>query len=156
MLHKALAAQSPPRSTPLNVFLQINTSGEDAKSGLPLLSPTSAEPATSELAALALHILTDCPTLRLHGLMTIGSYSSSTSADPNPDFAALDESRRALLAVLGAAKTSEALRKKVEQIERDGLEMSCGMSEDYVQAIKQGSSSVRVGSKIFGARPPRA
>ena len=156
MLHKALSSQSPPRSSPLNVYLQINTSGEDAKSGLPSLSPSSASPETSELASLALHILTDCPTLRLKGLMTIGSYSSSTSADPNPDFDKLDQSRKALLVVLRDARDGNAaLGVKVGEIEADGLEMSCGMSGDYVQAIKQGSSSVRVGSKIFGLRPPR-
>ncbi|KAL8276151.1 hypothetical protein RQP46_011445 [Phenoliferia psychrophenolica] len=156
MLHKALSSQSPPRSSPLNVFLQINTSGEDAKSGLPTLSPTSTSPESSELASLALHILSECPTLRLKGLMTIGSYSSSTSEDPNPDFEKLDECRKALLAVLaGARDANAALGEKVGEIENEGLEMSCGMSEDYVQAIKQGSSSVRVGSKIFGLRPKR-
>ena len=35
------------------------------------------------------------------------------------------------------------------------LELSMGMSNDFQQAIKQGSTSVRVGTTIFGSRPPR-
>ncbi len=33
-----------------------------------------------------------------------------------------------------------------------GVELSMGMSEDFERAIAAGSTSVRVGSKIFGAR----
>ena len=31
-------------------------------------------------------------------------------------------------------------------------DISMGMSDDYMEAIKQGSTFIRVGSKIFGAR----
>ena len=34
----------------------------------------------------------------------------------------------------------------------EDLELSMGMSGDFVEAIARGSSSVRVGSSIFGAR----
>lgn len=37
----------------------------------------------------------------------------------------------------------------------DELELSMGMSADFVQAIKEGSSSVRVGTRIFGERPKK-
>lgn len=144
-------------------MLQVNTSGEDAKAGVPSLSSSSSassDLAANELALLALHILSECPTLCLKGLMTIGSFSSSTALAPNPDFTALGESREALLAVLqgfkAEGKGGDKVREGVEEIERDGLEMSCGMSEDFVQAIRQGSTSVRVGSRIFGARPKKA
>jgi uncharacterized pyridoxal phosphate-containing UPF0001 family protein len=39
----------------------------------------------------------------------------------------------------------------VEAIDQD-IELSMGMSNDYAQAIMQGSTNVRVGSAIFGAR----
>lgn len=40
---------------------------------------------------------------------------------------------------------------------RNGLlEISIGMSDDYVDAVRFGATMVRVGSAIFGARPPRA
>jgi uncharacterized pyridoxal phosphate-containing UPF0001 family protein len=35
------------------------------------------------------------------------------------------------------------------------VELSMGMSEDYEVAIRMGSTNVRVGSKIFGQRPPK-
>ncbi|KAI5480024.1 hypothetical protein MNV49_001989 [Pseudohyphozyma bogoriensis] len=151
LLQKALAAQSPARDTPLNVYLQINTSGEDSKSGLPPLSSSSSD-GESELVLLASHILSSCPLLRLKGLMTIGSFTASTSTDPNPDFETLGATRDALVKAL---ESKDGESDAFKQVKADGLELSCGMSEDFAQAIKQGSSNVRVGSRIFGARPPR-
>lgn len=47
-------------------------------------------------------------------------------------------------------------RKQVNQVLPDqSLELSMGMSEDYLQALKAGSTNVRVGRTIFGARPPK-
>ncbi|GAA5972636.1 hypothetical protein JCM11641_002948 [Rhodosporidiobolus odoratus] len=158
LLQAALSSQSPPRPTPLNVFLQVNTSGEEQKSGLPALSPSSSSPATGELVDLASYMLSSCPNLRLKGLMTIGSYGASTSSAPNPDFNALKDSREALLEALRAkAGADEALKSALEAAESEGgLELSMGMSSDFVEAIEQGSTNVRVGSSIFGARPAKA
>ena len=38
------------------------------------------------------------------------------------------------------------------KFQASSIELSMGMSTDYMQAIKQGADVVRVGSKIFGAR----
>lgn len=47
-------------------------------------------------------------------------------------------------------------KKQVEQVlPGQSLELSMGMSEDYIQALKAGSTNVRVGRTIFGARPPK-
>lgn len=158
LLAKTVAGLSPPRPDRLNVFLQLNTSNEDSKAGLAPTLAAGGEGGPSELLALALHVLATCPELRLKGLMTIGSFDAShAEGEANPDFATL---------VRCAGELVEALRKEVEggkgeikegveEIEREGLELSMGMSDDFVQAIKQGSSNVRVGSRIFGARPPR-
>jgi PLP dependent protein len=85
--------------------------------------------------------------------MTIGSFESSTAdGELNPDFEVLVKAREELL---------EELRRKVESNEgydvvvKEGLELSMGMSEEFAHAIRQGSSNVRVGSKIFGKRPPK-
>ncbi|GAA6024885.1 hypothetical protein JCM10207_000275 [Rhodosporidiobolus poonsookiae] len=155
LLHNTLSSQSPARSTPLNVFLQVNTSGEEQKSGLPALSSPSSP---SDLVDLAAHILSKCPTLRLKGLMTIGSFDASTSSAPNPDFDALKATRSALLEALKErAGSDDALRQALEVVEQDGgLELSMGMSSDFVEAIEQGSTNVRVGSSIFGARAPKS
>ncbi|GAA5981189.1 hypothetical protein JCM10908_004014 [Rhodotorula pacifica] len=155
LLHSTLAALPTPRSAPLNVFIQINTSGEDQKSGLPALSDSTASQGSGEVVDLAVHILEECPTLRLRGLMTIGSLDSSVSAHPNPDFERLKETRSALLAAL---REREDVKQAVEQLEREqegGLELSMGMSSDFAEAIERGSTNVRVGSSIMGARPPR-
>ncbi|TNY23192.1 cytoplasmic protein [Rhodotorula diobovata] len=158
-LHNTLSALSLPRETRLNVFLQVNTSGEEQKSGLPALSRSSSSSADGPLVDLAVHILQKCPTLRLKGLMTIGSLEASTSDAPNPDFERLKETREALVAALraqtGGAEQDDALRKAVDEGEEEELELSMGMSSDFVEAIEQGSTNVRVGSSIFGARPAK-
>ncbi|KAJ8502697.1 hypothetical protein ONZ45_g11513 [Pleurotus djamor] len=125
----------------LNVMIQVNTSGEDAKSGLPPLSSLSAPEALkdSEVYKLASHILTDCPRLSLMGLMTIGSLAESTKEDEvNQDFERLKDTRDALRSVLPPSNT---------------LLLSMGMSSDFEVAIRSGSDIVRVGTGIFGARP---
>jgi uncharacterized pyridoxal phosphate-containing UPF0001 family protein len=56
---------------PLSVFVQINTSGEDSKSGLSLDGGES-------VMTLAKHIKENCPHLKLAGLMTIGAADGSS------------------------------------------------------------------------------
>ncbi|CAH2448351.1 Putative non-specific single-domain racemase [Komagataella phaffii CBS 7435] len=114
----------------INVFIQVNTSGEEQKSGIS---------SYDDLLALAKVIKNDCPNLTLKGLMTIGSIQQSTAAgERNKDFDQLTAHNEKLESDLGTT-----------------LELSMGMSSDFEQAIRQGSTSVRVGSSIFGARPPR-
>ena len=48
----------------------------------------------------------------------------------------------------------ERLEQELELGER--LELSMGMSEDFEGAIQAGSGEVRVGSTIFGTRPPKS
>ncbi|KAL8660754.1 MAG: hypothetical protein Q9202_006265 [Teloschistes flavicans] len=80
----------------LNIFIQINTSDEATKSGLPppssssSSSPTSSSPTTTsippETLALAKYIRDSCPHLHLRGLMTIGAIARShaTVTKPSP------------------------------------------------------------------------
>lgn len=122
----------------LKVFIQVNTSGEESKSGL--------EPNSDELLKLAKCIKDDCAeNLKLQGLMTIGAIARSQAAkegDENEDFVKLKEVR-------------EWLSKELGSSEND-LELSMGMSEDFESAIRLGSSEVRIGSTIFGERPPKS
>ncbi|KAI3405860.2 hypothetical protein KGF56_001467 [Candida oxycetoniae] len=115
----------------INVYLQVNTSGEEQKSGF-----TSEEDMQETI-----EYLTNDPEstkLKFQGLMTIGSFAESTSGEENHDFKKLQEFK-------------EKLDKKYDL----DLHLSMGMSNDFEQAIKQGSTSVRVGSLIFGARPKK-
>lgn len=118
----------------LRIMVQVNTSGEDSKSGV--------EPA--DTVSLCRHIIEKCPHLQLTGLMTIGAIARSRATTPdteNEDFIALREVRDKVAKELGW--------------EESKLELSMGMSADFEGAIKQGSDEVRVGSQIFGERPQK-
>ena len=107
----------------LGIYLQVNTSGEESKSGL---APGS------ELVDLAKDIAANCPRLSINGLMTIGAPGDLSCFD------ALVKCREEVAEALG--------------VETDSLDLSMGMSGDYDHAIERGATSVRVGSTIFGAR----
>jgi PLP dependent protein len=121
----------------LRVFIQVNTSGEENKSGV--------EPESDELLEIAKCITDDCGHLQLQGLMTIGAIArskASSEGNENEDFVSLKQVRSWL-----AEKTG---------CNEDALELSMGMSEDFESAIRLGSSEVRIGSTIFGERPPKS
>ena len=125
------AARAATEFPNIRVYLQINTSGEEQKSGFTL--------DLEELHATVKYLLHESKKLTLAGLMTIGSLAESGSdSEVNKDFAAL-------------LQMLQMLNKKYSL----SLLLSMGMSSDYLLAIKQGSLSVRVGTSIFGARPPR-
>lgn len=120
----------------LRVMVQVNTSGEESKSGV---EPT-------DTLALCKHITVKCPHLQLIGLMTIGAIARSKETTPeneneNEDFVTLRETRDKVAKELGW-KEGE-------------LELSMGMSADFEGAIGLGSNEVRVGSDIFGERPAK-
>lgn len=126
-----LQARCAKEEMKLNILVQVNTSGEDNKSGV--------EPGTPTLD-LVQHIVDKCPNLVFKGVMTIGAFSNSITdhEKANPDFVKLKETRQ---------KVAEVM-KMPEQ----SLELSMGMSHDYEEAVRIGSTNVRVGSSIFGAR----
>ena len=147
-LDKALPSN---RTSPLRVLLQVNTSGEDSKSGLPPLALTqsTSDLKNSELVVLAQHILKNCPKLRLEGLMTIGSLELSLSAsetDKNADFEKLKETRDALDKYLDEDYGED---RNWGDEHSGRLLLSMGMSSDFEAALKSGSNIVRVGTGIF-------
>jgi pyridoxal phosphate enzyme (YggS family) len=120
-----LAAQRPPGLPPLQVCLQVNVSGEATKSGL----------APHDVPALALAVARlPRERLVLRGLMAI--------PEPAGDLAAQRAPHRALRELM-AALNEQGL----------GLDtLSMGMSGDLEAAVAEGSTMVRVGTAIFGAR----
>lgn len=119
----------------LDVKVQVNTSGEESKAGV--------QPG-AETTSLCSFILEKCPALRLSGLMTIGAIARSkatTAETENEDFITLREERDRVAKEFG--------------LKSEDLELSMGMSSDFEGAIRQGSSEVRIGSTIFGERPPK-
>ena len=115
------ACESAERAS-LDVYLQVDTSGEDTKSGVP----------PSETVGLAQSIAQECPRLRVAGLMTIGAPGDLSAFDR------LAELRVDLARAL--------------QVAPDSLALSMGMSGDFPEAVARGATSIRVGSTIFGAR----
>ena len=159
LLEKAVAARSGDgevsQAKRLKVYIQVNTSKEDVKSGVDPLTAgsSSSDIADHELVKLATYIYTQCPHLHLLGLMTIGSFSASHDPSKlNPDFETLTTSRHELYAYLSShLDNAKSVLPKTEQ----EWELSMGMSADFESAIKQGSSGVRVGTRIFGERPKK-
>ncbi|XP_045131847.1 pyridoxal phosphate homeostasis protein-like isoform X1 [Portunus trituberculatus] len=112
----------------LKVFVQINTSDEKNKSGVH----------PDEAAGIVRHIQESCSRLALAGIMTIGAFDHDLSTGPNPDFQRLLKCK---------ARVCEECC-----MEPKDVELSMGMSNDFEHAILVGSTNVRVGSTIFGAR----
>lgn len=115
----------------INVFLQINVSAEEQKSGI-LYSDHAA------ITEVVNYLLKDAKNLHFQGLMTIGSFEQSIGEGENQDF-----------------KRMVNLKEKLDKEFDINLELSMGMSADYKEAINQGTSFVRVGTDIFGQRPPK-
>lgn len=120
-----LNEQRPAQLPPLQVCIQVNVDGGSTKSGC---SAQEAVELARQIAQL--------PRLQLRGVMSI--------PDPQPDAAAMLAVHRQVVAVF------ETLRQL------PGLEcletVSLGMTADLDSAIAAGSTMVRVGSGIFGAR----
>ncbi|HTL14167.1 MAG TPA: YggS family pyridoxal phosphate-dependent enzyme [Thermomonas sp.] len=122
----ALARHRPADAAPLNVLVQVNIDDEAGKHGC----------RPEDVPALADAIATQLR-LRLRGLMAIPA--------PDPDIARRRAAFRAMSALFDA---TAALHPAIDTL-------SMGMSEDYVDAIGEGATMVRIGSALFGARPPR-
>lgn len=130
-------AQAGPDSR-LRIYIQVNTSGESNKAGIP---PTEA-------VSLARYIRDNCPRLKLQGVMTIGAIARSRATTPeteNEDFITLRQVRDGIVSELA-----------LSPLDGEVLELSMGMSSDFEGAIALGSDQVRVGTTIFGDRPPKS
>lgn len=128
-INKAWVEEHPQQK--LRVMIQINSSGEESKHG--------CEPA--DCIGLCRTIVSDCKGLEIAGLMTIGA--PDYSGCRTEDFEVLRKCQREVAAEIG--------------VSIDDLELSMGMSNDFETAVREGSTSVRVGSTVFGARqyPPQ-
>lgn len=120
---RRLSEQRSESLPPLNVCIQVNISGEESKSGIPL----------AELDAMVT-LVTRLPNLCLRGLMAIPAPQES-HADQCAVYAPLAQ---AFLALSQSHSTVDTL--------------SIGMSGDLAAAIESGSTLVRVGTAIFGER----
>jgi pyridoxal phosphate enzyme (YggS family) len=121
---EALSKRAEARGLRLPALLEVNVSGEVSKFGV---APDAAEALLARIA--------DLPGIALDGLMTVGA-PVERAEDARPGFARLRELRDRL---------ETRLRVKLPQL-------SMGMSGDFETAVEEGSTMVRVGSALFGAR----
>lgn len=109
----------------IEVLLELNSSGEESKSGFET---------PEELLAAASYIKSSCPSLILKGLMTVGPLG-------------YDKEKNAKAFTLAR----ETFRSLSGYLEGEGV-LSMGMSADWKEAVALGSTEVRIGSAIFGQR----
>ncbi|EKO3427490.1 YggS family pyridoxal phosphate-dependent enzyme [Vibrio fluvialis] len=118
-----LNEQRPAHLPPLQVLIQVNTSGEASKSGI----------SENDLFTLA-ELISGLPNLTLRGLMSI--------PENVPDYPSQ----------LAAFRQLAALKDRLAE-KYDGIDtLSMGMSGDMEAAIEAGSTIVRIGTAIFGQR----
>ncbi|MFP5347490.1 MAG: YggS family pyridoxal phosphate-dependent enzyme, partial [Actinomycetes bacterium] len=111
----------------LDVYVQVNTSAEESKYGLP----------PDELSGF-LAKLPQYTSLRVKGLMTLALFTADV------------DRVRACFVLL------RSLRDQAREQDPDAIgpgELSMGMSGDFETAVEEGATVVRVGQAIFGARP---
>jgi PLP dependent protein len=119
----ALDAHGRDRGRPMDVLLQVNVSGEGTKGGY---QSADVEREAERLASMT--------GLVVRGVMTMAPFDASEST---------------LRQVFGGARNS------AERLRAAGLpatELSMGMSGDYVVAVEEGATLVRLGTVLFGAR----
>ena len=115
--------QRPAGMAPLQVLIQVNTSGEQSKSGI-----------TDEQVFALAELISSLPNLTLRGLMSI--------PENVPDYPSQ----------LAAFRQLAALKDRLAE-KYDGIDtLSMGMSGDMEAAIEAGSTIVRIGTAIFGER----
>lgn len=115
--------QRPPNLAPLNVLIQVNISREEQKSGV---APEQVEAFAKFIGSL--------PKLSLKGLMCIPEATENE---------------------ITLAAQFDEMQQLLQQLANNHPEctvLSMGMSNDLALAIQHGSSQVRIGTDIFGAR----
>lgn len=123
-LAEEIGRQAIKNNRTINILIQINTSGEESKSG--------CEP--DEAIELAKSIL-NIEGVVLKGLMTIGTFADDEKIY-RAEFRLLREIKDKINSELGINLT----------------ELSMGMTHDFGAAIEEGATYVRVGTAIFGSR----
>lgn len=122
-LADAAHAHGLERGRPVEALLQVNASGEHTKGGF---APGEVRAEAERLAGLA--------GVRLRGVMTIAPYGAAEAV---------------LRATFGRARDA---RSVLREAGHPAEHLSMGMSEDYLIAVEEGATHVRLGTILFGAR----
>ena len=125
-LARALDKEAGKRGKIVRVFVEVNLGGEESKSGIAKNSVVSLLDEAAKLSCL-----------RVEGLMTVPPFCENLE-EVRPYFRELSDLR---------AKLNELRLPNV-----DLRELSMGMTHDYVVAIEEGATIVRIGTALFGPR----
>ena len=125
-LAKEISDQSLKRQLTTDILVEVNIGGEESKSGI---SPDELDELLYQIAEL--------PAIKVQGLMTIPPICENKQK-----ICRYFENMRKLFLDISA--------KKIDNISMNVLSM--GMSDDYMEAIREGATMVRIGSALFGAR----
>ena len=128
-LLRAIQNQAEKLGICQDILLEINIAGEQSKGGIP---PEQA----GELAALARAL----PNVRLRGLMAIPPISTTPG-----------ENRQFFKAM---RQLFVDMKEEMSDNQSEFNCLSMGMSGDYEDAIAEGATLIRVGTALFGPRPP--
>lgn len=127
---RRLAEQRPEQLPPLQVLIQVNVSGEASKSGV----------APEQVTALA-DVVRQLPRLQLRGLMCIPEATDQ-----------VDQQQAAFCQLRLLLEQLQSHFAKTGQPDALLDTLSMGMSGDLDAAVAEGSTLVRIGTAIFGAR----
>ncbi len=108
------------------ILIEVNVGGEESKFGV-----------TPEETTALVEQISHLPNIRIEGLMTSAPYVE----DP-------EEDRECFANLRDLSVDIDS--KKIDNVKVNALSM--GMSNDYIVAVEEGSTMVRVGTSIFGAR----
>ncbi len=125
-LAEEISKEACKKNVTVNILLEVNVAGEESKFGV---SPDEVFELAEKIAPL--------PGVFVKGLMTIAPYVEN-SEENRPYFVKLRQ-----LSV-------DMMRKNIDNISMDILSM--GMTGDYVTAVEEGATYVRVGTGVFGER----
>ena len=128
-LLQAIDAQAEKLGIQQDILLEVNIAGEESKGGC----LTGDLPRLVEAANALSHV-------RLRGLMAIPPVSPHPGAN-RPYFSAMRE-------------LFVDIKGKMSDNQTDMTCLSMGMSGDYEDAVAEGATLVRVGTALFGPRPP--
>ena len=123
---KQIEKEAVKRDLDVSILLEVNVAGEESKFGF---APEEVEEAAREIAKY--------PHVHIQGLMTIAPFVENS-----------EENRGVFKKLYEFAV--DIGKKNIDNVTMDVLSM--GMTGDYQVAVEEGSTMIRVGTGIFGAR----
>ena len=125
-LAEEISKEAEKRGVTVRILIEVNVAKEESKFGVTV---SGAEELIRNISVL--------PGLKIMGLMTVAPYVE----DPDDNSTIFYNLKQLSI---------DIERKKIDNVLMDVLSM--GMSNDYITAIKEGATHVRIGTSVFGER----